>query len=52
MASLLGYLHTGDYVLIGMTVLLILGPSQVPMIGNTLGRIADLLRGKPQVPPP
>jgi Sec-independent protein translocase protein TatA len=41
------HLHTGDFILLGMTVLLILLPSQLSEAGNLIGRTVDRLRGIP-----
>jgi hypothetical protein len=40
------HLQTGDYLLIGLTVILILLPSQVANAGDALGRLVDRLRGR------
>ena len=40
------HLLTGDYLLIGLTVILILLPSQIPAAGDALGRLVDRLRGR------
>jgi Sec-independent protein translocase protein TatA len=37
---------TGDYLLIGLTVILILLPSQVPAAGDAIGRLVDRIRGR------
>ncbi len=39
-------LLTGDYLLIVITVILILLPSQIPSVGDALGRLVDRLRGR------
>ena len=39
-------LLTGDYLLIGITVILILLPSQIPTAGDAIGRFVDRLRGR------
>jgi hypothetical protein len=40
------HLFPGDYLLIVITVILILLPSQIPSAGDGLGRLVDRLRGR------
>ena len=40
------HLATGDYLLIGLIIILVLLPSQISSAGDALGRLVDRLRGR------